>query len=221
MDNMYFGKNKFIGPLTMILQCGRGGRGTKTIDTLTLPDQSQQKIIVECEHGQREIRWSRRAQLCKKCAVQAGLFNTSPKGRKITWGERISRAKKGVKATEEHKKALSIAQYGVEACDWPGFYPRSAIKALRDSIEYIDFRHRAMQRDNFKCTITGLGGNLEVHHLVSVDKNPDGLFDPLNVVTLLKSVHRVFHSIYGYGENTLSQFEEFKLNQIYNEDDDQ
>jgi hypothetical protein len=106
MSDIYFTNNKFIGPFTMTLQCGRGGKGSKTINTLDLSDQSQQLIIVECLHGQREVRWNRRHQLCKKCAIDAGVYNTSPKGRIITWGDKISQAKKGINFTNNHKKKL-------------------------------------------------------------------------------------------------------------------
>lgn len=106
----YFGKNRFVGPMTITKQCGRGGKGTKTINTLDLSDQSQIEITVECVHGQRQVRWNRRFQACKRCAVEAGAFNTSPKGRAIAWGDKISKAKKGKKFSSEHKESLTQAR---------------------------------------------------------------------------------------------------------------
>lgn len=80
-------------------------RGTE-ISVDNLKENSQLKVIVECSHGQREVRWCRRHQLCRKCVAETGLYNTSKPGRVITWGDKISKSKKGVLATEEHKKAL-------------------------------------------------------------------------------------------------------------------
>lgn len=82
------------------------------ISVSNLKDNSNLKITVECRHGQRLVKWVRRNQLCKKCAVEAGIFNTSKMGRDITWGDKISEAKKGKKFSEAHKEALSKAHVG-------------------------------------------------------------------------------------------------------------
>jgi len=182
----------------------------KEISVNELKEKSQIKVIVECEHGQREIRWSRRHRLCKKCSAEAGAFNTSPKGRKITWGDKISKAKKGIPATDKHKKALSIAQYRCSKDEWPGFYSKGEIHRLRDSNEYLEFRKQTMERDEYTCVITGKTGNLEVHHLNSVNVAKDKIFDINNAVTLHASVHSMFHLKFGNGNNTPEQFKEFK-----------
>jgi hypothetical protein len=78
----------------------------KKIAVENLKPNSQLAVIVECEHGQRQIRWSRRMQPCKQCAVKAGVYHTSLKGRVITWGNKISKAKRGIPLTKEHKKSL-------------------------------------------------------------------------------------------------------------------
>ena len=75
-----------------------------------LKEQSQIKVIVECSHGQREVKWCRRNQLCKKCSIEKGVFNTSKPGRNITWGDKISKVKKGTKFSQSHKDALVLAR---------------------------------------------------------------------------------------------------------------
>lgn len=75
-----------------------------------LKENSNIKIIIECKHGQREIRWCRRNQLCKQCSIEAGVFNTSKKGRQVDWGDKISKSKKGILFTEDHKQALVKAR---------------------------------------------------------------------------------------------------------------
>lgn len=183
-------------------------RGTP-VSVDTLKPNSNILVLVECSHGQREVRWNRRDQLCKQCAIAAGHFNTSPKGRQITWGDKISKAKKGVKLSDKHKIALSISHYNCDEKDWPGFYSKGEIQKIRDSVEYIDFRKSIMQRDNFTCQVTGMKGKLEIHHLDGMDNNLEKSMDPANVVTLHKSVHKTFHDMYGRGGNTRQQFEEF------------
>ena len=177
-----------------------------------LKPNSNIKVIVECKHGQRELKWVRRNRLCKQCSVEAGVYNTCKKGRKITWGDKISKAKKGKDFSEEHKKALSVAQYKCDEKDWPGFYVKSEIHSLRDSQEYQDFRREVLKRDNYKCVITGMGGNLEVHHLNGVSLSKEEALMPSNAVTLHASVHAKFHLVYGRGNNTKEQFEEFRSN---------
>jgi len=75
-----------------------------------LKQNSNIKVEVECDHGRRFVRWSRRHQLCRRCAANLGIYNTSKPGRKITWGRNISKVKKGVKFTKEHKDALVNAR---------------------------------------------------------------------------------------------------------------
>jgi hypothetical protein len=176
-----------------------------------LKDNSNIKVIVECLHGQREVRWNRRHQLCRKCVADQGLYNTSKPGREISWGDKISEAKKGIKFSEQHKRALSVAQYGVAQEDWPGFYIKGELHKIRDSIEYKEFRKAAMKRDNYTCRITGMRGKLNVHHLEGVTLSPEKVLDLNNVITLHSSVHKLFHDIYGRGYNTSEQFQEFLL----------
>jgi hypothetical protein len=98
-----------------------------------LKDNSNVKVVVECPHGQRVVRWSRRHQLCRNCASEQGLYSTSKPGRKITWGDKISEAKKGKKATEEHKKALVEAR------------KEKLAKRLGKSAENVEFPTRSPQ----------------------------------------------------------------------------
>src|ERR1700677_3768175 len=101
-----------------------------------LKENSNLKVVVQCHHGQREVRWNRRHQLCRKCVAELGLYSTSKAGREITWGDKISKAKKGKSFSEDHRVALSKAQYGVDDLNWPGFYHKSEVHKIRDSQEY-------------------------------------------------------------------------------------
>lgn len=182
-----------------------------TIPVEQLKSSSNLQITVECSHGQRKVRWNRRYQLCRKCVAEQGLYNTSKPGRVITWGNKISKVKKGIKFSDAHKKALSVAQYGSTEQDWPGFYIKGKVHQLRDSIEYKEFRKSVMQRDNFTCQITGMHGKLNVHHIDAISASFEKALDPENAITLHTSVHKLFHDIYGRGHNTKNQFQEFLL----------
>jgi adenylate kinase family enzyme len=116
-------------------------RGTE-IPVSELKEKSQIKVIVECKHGQRHIRWCRRNRLCKKCSAEAGVFNTAQKGRKITWGDKISEAKKGKLFSDDHKQALLIARIK-KICDRKGI-PESAFDGFPTSGEQLKLRNFAM-----------------------------------------------------------------------------
>ena len=55
-------------------------------------------------------------------------------------------------------------------------------------------------------------GNQEVHHLLSINTNPTKIYFEDNVIVLRKDIHQDFHNKYGRGNNTPSQFLEFKNN---------
>ena len=80
----------------------------------------------------------------------------------------------------------------------------------RDYPEYDKFVKRVLRRDGFTCQCCGATNcKLNVHHLNGYDWYIEGRIDDTNGISLCENCHKNFHSIYGYGNNTKEQFEEW------------
>lgn len=76
--------------------------------------------------------------------------------------------------------------------------------------EYSQFVRRILARDKNVCYCCGKNNsNSEVHHLNGYNWCVEGRLDDSNAVTLCRNCHSNFHSIYGKGNNTKEQFEEW------------
>jgi hypothetical protein len=76
---------------------------------------------------------------------------------------------------------------------------------------YTEWRIQVYERDNYTCQCCGdnSGGNLNAHHLDGYNWCKEKRIDVNNGVTLCKECHKEFHQIYGKGDNTKKQFEEW------------
>ena len=80
----------------------------------------------------------------------------------------------------------------------------------RNYRQYNYFIKKVLKRDNYTCQCCGqYKGNIEVHHLDGYDWCKEKRTDETNGICLCHNCHYNFHSIYGYGNNTKEQFEEW------------
>ena len=81
---------------------------------------------------------------------------------------------------------------------------------IRNSIEYKEWRIKVWSRDKNKCRVCGIRKDpMIAHHLDGFNAFPEKRFDVDNGVTLCDRHHIAFHTNYGFGNNTKSQFEEY------------
>lgn len=70
--------------------------------------------------------------------------------------------------------------------------------------EYIEFIKKVLKRDNYTCQCCNKKskGDMEVHHLDGYNWCKEKRTEETNGITLCKTCHDNFHSIYGKGNNT-------------------
>lgn len=78
-----------------------------------------------------------------------------------------------------------------------------------NTIGYSFFRLTVMRENDNRCVCCNRKANI-VHHLNGFDWDIENRVNPTNGVALCERCHKEFHKIYGYGKNTVEQFNEFK-----------
>lgn len=77
--------------------------------------------------------------------------------------------------------------------------------------EIKKWRVKIFERDNYTCNKCGnFGKRLNAHHLFSWDVHKEKRFNLENGITLCDACHLSFHKHFGYGNNTLEQYIEYK-----------
>jgi hypothetical protein len=78
------------------------------------------------------------------------------------------------------------------------------------------WREKVLRKDKNICQICGSQQHLVAHHIESYNSNPTLRLDVKNGITLYTPCHIKFHSIFGAGNNTGLQLEEFRLSETKN-----
>lgn len=149
---------------------------------------------------------------------RAESLSKSLKGRKLSkeWRESLSKSRMGIKFSEKHRENIGKSKQGTTAWNkgqkglqqaWNKGLPtpwatgennsqwKGGItpinKAIRESIEYEEWRKYCMERDNFTCVECGIiGGRLEVDHIKPFSLYPDLRLELSNGRTLCKPCHK-------------------------------
>jgi len=76
--------------------------------------------------------------------------------------------------------------------------------------KYIEWRNEVYKKDNYICQkCNQYGGDLNAHHIESYNNNIELRIEISNGITFCIDCHKNFHHLYGYGNNTQNQLEEF------------
>ena len=102
---------------------------------------------------------------------------------------------------------------GEKAYNWKGGTQEPENVAFRKTYDLKKWHKDVFHRDNYTCQCCHTrGGRLNAHHLDGYNWCVEKRTNVDNGVCLCEDCHMLFHKIYGYGNNTKEQFEEFIKN---------
>lgn len=109
----------------------------------------------------------------------------------------------------QRMRELALKQIGPKHPNWR-FDLTDEERIKRRGNLFKKWSNTILYLDNYTCRKRSKrGGNLEAHHIFNWAHYLDRRYDLNNGATLCEECHTEFHSEFGYGSNTLEQFEEF------------
>ena len=173
-----------------------------------------------CISCERDMDNNRYNHICEECGNE---YNSGRKDSKICkkCHTKIFKeiGKKTLMSINSNQRGENNRMYKVYRCgkDTPNYNPNKTDKEREYGrlVEgYTPWRKAVYEKDNYtcKCCDDNKGGNLVAHHLDGYNWCKDKRTDTNNGITLCNKCHKEFHNIYGFGNNTKEQFEEFLKN---------
>lgn len=168
--------------------------------------QNQNKVkSEETKQKMRDSHWSK-----------TGVIESPFKGKK-----HLKKTRKVLaKAVETHYNNMSTEEYELHRIKsslqkgrtletFNGFTTPENTR-IRQSAEGKAWTYDILSKSNFTCIkCSQRGGKLHAHHLNGFNSFPDQRFDIDNGACLCHACHEQFHEVYGKGDNTEGQFNEW------------
>jgi hypothetical protein len=105
---------------------------------------------------------------------------------------------------------------GYKGSNHPGWIKdRTKLKQKRCHYEEKQFMQEIIKKADYKCSLTGEGGKLSVHHLDSVHLFPGKRFEKNNVIVIKKDIHLDFHKKYGFQWATKEKWQNYLMENNY------
>lgn len=144
--------------------------------------------------GENSPTWKGGKHKCPDCGIEIG-YRYTKNGNQVKCKKCAGKYYRGEK---HHSWKQPEERIGTEA------------EQIRNSVEYAEWRIAVWSRDTNLCKVCNTRQKVMVaHHLDGFNIFPEKRFDVDNGVTLCDRHHIAFHTNYGFGNNTKSQFEEY------------
>lgn len=109
-------------------------------------------------------------------------------------------------------KCLSESKRGENSPTWnPNLTDNEREKSRTNkNNSHVIWRNKIFERDKYTCQLSRVEGfSLVAHHLNGYHWCKKGRFDINNGITISREIHKLFHKLYGFKNNTKEQFIEF------------
>jgi len=193
----YITENLSIAKIAKLIPCDYGTI-RKALIRLEIPFKPKHitygEINRQDTRGEKNPHWKGGKHHCPDCNIEIGykyFKNGEPVRCKACYAKYYRGERHHSYIAPELRKGNELAQ-------------------ARNSIEYDEWRYAVYKRDKNLCKVCGVRKDpMVAHHLDGFNIFPKKRFDVDNGVTLCDRHHIAFHTNYGFGNNTKSQFEEY------------
>ena len=178
-----------------------------------LPKNSDKKVERKCEICNKieTIKYSeaiKHQQYCSKCYVTKILVGKKHPRYKESYRRYCIDCGKEISPGKNYKRCRKCFGKHISKENHYRWNNSRDLKRYRNG-NMQRWSQAVKKRDNHTCYVCSSKESIIAHHLDSLSNNTSKMYDINNGVCLCDKCHKEFHSIYGYGNNTKEQFEDF------------